>query len=77
MQDQQLYESLTNAAGMIGQIDIALSTEKRIITLTGKVASRGEQISLEDAVNRLAEDFTVVNLVKVDPRLGSTGANMH
>lgn len=70
MPDPHLYERLANAVGNDGEIDIALSTEKRIITLTGTVASRGEQIALEDAVNHLAEGFIVVNLVKVDPRLG-------
>jgi hypothetical protein len=70
MRNRQLYEHLTNAFGNDGDIEIALSTEKRIITLTGTVASRGEQIALEDAVGHIAEGFIVVNLVKVDPRLG-------
>ena len=70
MPDPHLYERLANAVGNGREIDIAVSTEKRIITLTGAVASRGEQIALEDAVNRLAEGFVMVNLVKVDPRLG-------
>ncbi|MDF2620409.1 MAG: transport-associated protein [Xanthobacteraceae bacterium] len=70
MRNRQLYERLTNAVGNDGDIEIALSTEKRIITLTGTVASRGEQIALEDAVGHVAEGFIVVNRVKVDPRLG-------
>ncbi|ADH88514.1 transport-associated protein [Ancylobacter novellus DSM 506] len=77
MLDQQLYERLTNAVARNGDVDIAVSPEKRIITLTGKVPTRGEQIALEDTVGGLAEGFIVVNLVKVDPRLGNVGANMH
>lgn len=80
MQDSELYRRLREAVehdGNGADVDIGLSADKRIITLTGRVPSRGAQIGIEDAVERVAGDFTVVNLVKVDPRLGRLSVVLH
>ncbi|GLK72018.1 BON domain-containing protein [Ancylobacter dichloromethanicus] len=80
MQDPEFYQCLRQAVK--GQqdgtdVEVGVAADKRIITLTGRVPTRGAQISIEDAVERLAGDFTVVNLVKVEPQLGRPAAMFH
>lgn len=70
MQPLNLHQSLVEVirqSGEFGSVEFDLSAEKRIITLKGKVASRCQQIRIEDAVAGLARDFTIINRVKVEP----------
>lgn len=80
MQDVDLYQRLREAVddkSNGADVDVGLSPDKHIIMLTGRVPSRGVQISIEDAVERLAGDFTIINLVKVDPHLGRPAIVLH
>lgn len=80
MQDAALYRRLRDAVDHAFEgagVDVGVCPDKGIITLTGRVSSRGAQILIEDAVGRLAGDFTIVNQVKVDPRLCRRAARLH
>ncbi|MCS0495705.1 BON domain-containing protein [Ancylobacter sp. MQZ15Z-1] len=68
MENANLTQRLAEAIGrQSDDIAVDVSLDKRIITLKGKVTSRGEQIRIEDAVGRLAPDFTIIDKVKVEP----------
>lgn len=74
MQPLNLNQSLADAIGQsaeFGGVEFDLSAEKRIITLNGTVASRCQQIRIEDAIARVAKDFTIINRVKVEPGTGT------
>lgn len=79
MRDDELYRRILEAVeqGGKGQVDVALSTDTRIIMLTGRVGSRRTQIDIEDAVERLSPGFTIVNRVKVDPCPGRPQPTLH
>lgn len=72
MPDFELYRRLREAVDLAPEgaaVEVGLRADKRIVTLTGRVPSRCVQISIEDAVARIAPGFTVVNRVAVEPQL--------
>ncbi|SCW69471.1 BON domain-containing protein [Ancylobacter rudongensis] len=84
MQDAALYRRLRDAVDHAvdqawegAEVDVGICPDKGIITLTGRVSSRGVQILIEDAVGRLAGDFTIVNQVKVEPLLCHRAVRFH
>lgn len=80
MREDELYRRILEAVdqgGEDGHVDVGISAEKRIITLTGHVCSRRIQIAIEDAVERLVSGFTIVNMVKVDPCPGRPLPTLH
>ncbi|WP_371348539.1 BON domain-containing protein [Ancylobacter sp. IITR112] len=80
MPNAELKRRLRDAVERVlrdAEVEVGICRDKRIITLTGRVPTRGLQISIEDAVGRLAGDFTVVNQVKVEPPPGQRIVRLH
>lgn len=80
MPNAELNRRLRDAVERVlrdAEVDVGICRDKRIITLTGRVPTRGLQISIEDAVGRLAGGFTIVNQVKVEPPLYCRTVRLH